>query len=140
MRARNVFAVLWALILVAALLGLFGTGPLSDARTADGPLQAEYERFTRFGTTTELSIEPGGGEGRTNIAISRAYLHDMVIDDIQPQPEGQTVLPDRIVYTFELQPPTEVKFFSTFREAGAQKATVWGPDGRRLSYTQFVYP
>ncbi len=113
---------------------------MSDARTSDGPLQVEYERFTRFGTATELSIKPGGGEGNTNIAISLGYLHDMTIDDIQPEPEGQTVLPDRIVYTFDLQPPTEVKFFTTFRESGAQKAIVWGPDGRRLSYTQFVYP
>lgn len=140
LRLRRVAAVVWGLVLVAALLGLFGTGPLSDASTSDGPLQAEYERFTRFGTTAELSIRPGGGEGNTNIAISRAYLHDMVIDDIQPQPQGATVLPDRIVYTFDVRPPAEVKFFSTFREAGAQKATIWGPDGRRLSYTQFVYP
>lgn len=140
LRRRNVFAVIWALILIAALLGIFGTGPLSSARTSDGPLQAEYERFTRFGTTTELSITPGGGEGRTNIAISRGYLHDMVINDIQPQPQGATVLPDRIVYTFDAQPPAELKFFSTFREVGAQKATIWGPDGRSLSYTQFVYP
>ena len=140
LRLRHLFAVLWALILVAALLGFFGTGPLSDARTSDGPLQAEYERFTRFGTTTELSIEPGGGAGKTNIALARAYLHDMVINDIQPQPHSSTVLRDRIVYTFDLQAPTAVKFFSTFREAGAQKATVWGPDGRRVSYTQFVYP
>lgn len=140
LRLRNVFAVVWGLIVVAALLGLFGTGPLSDARTSDGPLRAEYERFTRFGTTSELSVAPGGGEGSTNIAVSRAYLHDMVIDDIQPQPEGASVLSDRIVYTFDVQPPAEVKFFSTFREIGPQKATIWGPDGRRLSYTQFVYP
>ncbi|HWC25914.1 MAG TPA: hypothetical protein VG474_04960 [Solirubrobacteraceae bacterium] len=137
---RRVFAGVWALIMLAALLGIFGTGPLSDARSADGPLRAEYERFTRFGTTTELSIAPGRADGRTNVAISRSYLHDMVIDDILPQPDGATVLPDRVVYTFDVQPPGDVKFFSTFREIGLQKATVWGPDGRRVSYTQIVYP
>ncbi|MFP5362307.1 MAG: hypothetical protein ACLGI5_06225 [Thermoleophilia bacterium] len=140
LRLRNAFAVVWGLILVAALLGVFGTGPLSSARTSDGPLQVEYERFTRFGTTTELSIAPGGGEGTTNVAISRPYLHDLVINDIQPQPAGATVLPDRIVYSFDMQPPAEIKFFSTFREIGRQTATIWGPDGRRLSYAQFVYP
>ncbi len=137
---RQVSAVVWAAIVVAALLGLFGTGSLSDASMSEGELEVEYERFTRFGTTTELSIESGAGEGKTNIAISRSYLAELEISDILPQPDSTTVRPDRVVYTFDVQPPTAVKFFATPREIGAQKATVWGPDGAALSYTQIVYP
>ena len=140
LRLRRVFAVVWTLILVAALLGLFGTGPLSDARAVDGSLHVGYERFTRFGTTTEVTIEPGAGEGMTNVAISRSYLQDFVIDAILPQPADAAVLPDRVVYTFELRLPTELKFFMTAREVGAKKATIWGPAGDSLSYDQFVYP
>ena len=87
----------------------------------------------------DLEIRQDLGYERRALRRSRSPAPTCV-NDIQPQREGQTVLPDRIVYTFDLQPPTQVKFFTTFREAGAQKATVWGPDGRRLSYTQFVYP
>jgi hypothetical protein len=37
-----------ALVIIAALLGVFGTGPLSNATLEREGLRLEYERFCRF--------------------------------------------------------------------------------------------
>jgi len=57
-----------ALVLIAALLGLFGHGPLSEATTDDPslPIRLAYERFGRFGSPLVLRIrvEPAAAIAR----------------------------------------------------------------------------
>jgi len=60
-RAWVVQRIAWVvmlLIVVAAVLGLFATGPLSGttAKTDDGVLTIEYGRFARHDAQTDLLI------------------------------------------------------------------------------------
>lgn len=60
-----------ALLVIAVLFGLFGgDGLLSNTkvRSADGVLEAEYERFTRQGAPTSLKVRIAGTQGHARAA------------------------------------------------------------------------
>ncbi|HEV2128712.1 MAG TPA: hypothetical protein VGR22_08850, partial [Thermomicrobiales bacterium] len=66
-REWKVQRVGWALMLVVivlALVGLFGTGPLSavEREADDGTLVLEYQRFVRHGGRTTFSIAAAGSQ------------------------------------------------------------------------------
>ena len=138
---RLVFAVIFALVLVAGLLGLLGrSGPLSETTRSAGDVTVEYERFLRLKTPTPLRIALGGGEGQTNIAVSRGLLEDFRIQSSSVEPEDTTVLPDRVVYTFDQQPPTAVTFVLEPQEIGRHRGTIYGPANTPVDISQWVWP
>lgn len=141
-RMRQVAVVVIALVLLAALLGAFGEGPLSeaDATAEQGSMQLHYERFVRLQSPTELQIELRGGEGKTDLAISRRFLESFRIEGYSPEPDSVTGLPDRLVFTFDQQPPSQVTLYGEPQEIGRQRGFISGPGGDELRFTQWVYP
>ncbi len=94
-------------IVVAALLGLFATGPLSRSAVGnpDRTLRVSFERFTRFGAPSELVIDvaPGaiqGGEAR--IALSRDYLTAFQVQAVAPEPDSVEAQGPDLVYVFKV--------------------------------------
>jgi hypothetical protein len=139
--ARKVAAALGGLILLVALLGLFGAGgPLADATEESGPLSVEYERFARYEAQTEIEVQADAGGAETPVALGQSYLDDVSVEQISPEPNGTTVLPDRVIYTFDLEPGSSVTFELRPQEIGSKSVTVWGPDGARVEFSQLVYP
>jgi hypothetical protein len=83
------FAALVSFI-VAALLGLFGDGPLSDtkASSADGRIQVQYQRFCRRLAPQSLDITlatPPGSEA-IELNIDGDYLRSVQITEVFPEP------------------------------------------------------
>jgi hypothetical protein len=138
-RVRVVAAVVMGLVLLAALLGLFGSGPLSGASRASGPLGVEYERFARLGARHELILSLPGGSGETDVGIGRQYLDDQQVQQITPQPASSTTSEDRLQLTFD-EPPVEVTLVLEPQEIGFHRATVHGPGRAVVSFDQLVYP
>lgn len=141
-KARNVANVLLGLALVAAALGLFGSGVLSDASVkSDGASFAvEYDRFLRFGAPATVHVELTSGNDEANVSLSRSYLEQFDIRSIKPTPESVTALPDRLVYTFKYQPPARVDFNLLPRHIGRQRATVIVDSDDAATFSQLVYP
>ena len=140
-RARRLTAVVFGLVLAAALLGLLGrSGPLSDTSASAGGLQVGYERFLRLDTPTELQIAIGVGQGETDIAISRALLDDLEIQSYSIEPQTTTALPDRVVFTFEQQPPSTVTLAVEPQRIGRLRGAVYGPGDARVSLSHWVWP
>jgi hypothetical protein len=99
----------WALtaFVGAAVLGVFGGGPLSRARVGGpgAPLWIEYERFARVGTTTRLYVHLGaGGEPDDEVRVSRAYFEQIRVEGLIPEPARVIVEPHDVRLFFDHPP------------------------------------
>jgi hypothetical protein len=86
---RCAFALL-VLFVIAALLGLFGDGPLSatSASSADGQVRIDYQRFHRRITPQVLDITfpvPAGTDS-VELIFNGEYLRAVQITETFPQP------------------------------------------------------
>lgn len=136
-----------ALVLVATLLGAFGDGPLSRARTGSaGTLSVEYDRLLRSSAPTEyrFQVHPSiASRGVLRLRFDRSLVDHMEMDSIIPAPEQQEAGPGYTQFTFRVAPagsPVNIDF--RFRPA------TFGPYAGRVSVDgahpvlidQFVYP
>lgn len=138
-----------ALLLLAGMLGVFGSGVLEKARAGDenSSLWLEYNRFGRAkAETSMLRVRLGAGmgrEGRARVWLSRNYLEGMQIMGMVPQPESVETGPDRVTYVFRLtdpNKPTAVTFHLEPEKPGALKGQVGVEGGPQLDFTQYIYP
>src|SRR3546814_4740948 len=94
-----------ALVLVAALLGLFSTGPLSSttARDATGSVRIEYDRFERSlaPSTLHVAFSAAGANDTVSLRFSRSYLEAIQIERIQPEPQRSLADADGVVFVFD---------------------------------------
>jgi hypothetical protein len=94
-----------ACIILAALLGGLGFGPLSsrDAASGDGSLRASFYAIERAqaGTKLELWREPDDGAAKEfDLAISRTFLDEVTLESLVPEPTKVAADGDHIVFTF----------------------------------------
>jgi hypothetical protein len=142
----------WAvilLILLSALLGLFGTGWL-DSAVAGQPgsqLWVEYDRFGRLqAETTRLQIHLGpgtGASGKVRIWLNHEYMESVRVTSLTPQPESVEDGPDRFTYVFNVpdaSQPTLVIFRLEPDKMGRVTGVVGLEGGASLSFKQFIYP
>lgn len=136
-----------ALIIVAAGLGLFGSGPLSSARAAsdDGSVSIEYRRFWRISSPMQIRIEVAPPiDGVARLWIDRDYLDALSVSRIVPQPQRVEAAADRVIYMFPtanldgqpLRLTIDAEFTSAWRIRGAI-----GLEGAgTVQFDHFVYP
>jgi hypothetical protein len=137
-----------ALAVIAALLGLFGTGPLSSTNAGDkgASLWLEYDRFGRFGSPTTLRVHKGAGvrsEGVVRIWLDQRYLEGVQIEQVTPEPQSVEATLDRLIYTFQVvkpNQPTVVTFHLMLEQVGSLSGRVGLVDETSLSFSQFIYP
>jgi hypothetical protein len=146
--------VVMALLLLAALLGVFGGGPLSSATVRQsGPgyeLELEYPRFGRVESDLQMELRitaPEQQADQITVVLSGDLRAKTSIRTISPQPESEAVLGDSIVYTWRVdgwERPQVIAFEYEARD--------WrGVDGRLdvsagdqalgvLTFDQFLFP
>ncbi len=147
-RTERVAFVVIAALLVAALLGLFGTGPLAWATVANdaGTLTVEYERFARRGGTSAFTVvvsERSQSDGEFQLLFDRTYLEAFTIEAITPEPTEVGVAEERLRYTFAQAHPgasLTVTFHVTPQSLGRVPASVSLRDQKPLRYWHFFYP
>lgn len=143
----------WGLLflgVVASLLGAFGgPGPLSlsMARSTGQAIQAQYYRFARLGGEGPVTVtvtEAGVRDGTVDVWWNSAYLDQMAVNSVTPEPESTTAIGDRVRYRFAAEPregPLTFTFDLTPDGIGSKHAEVAVADGtQRLTYRQFIYP
>ena len=104
-RVQRVCWILLALILLAGLAGLMGTGPLSDdiRSAADGRFELEYERFVRMQAPSRLRVHyapEAVQSGVVQVWLDRRYVEQTQVDAIVPQPLRVEIGADRLTYVF----------------------------------------
>jgi hypothetical protein len=137
-----------ACIIIAALLGLLGPGPLSS-RSIESPKQTfrlEYERFLRHRTSTLLRvILPPHGQTRQEARVwyEKGLIKEMIVTHIVPLPLRTEVDGQGLAYVFRAVNQTE-PFFVTFslepQSFGALSGRVGVAPNDALYIRQFVYP
>jgi hypothetical protein len=136
---QGVGRIVFVLLFVAAIIGVFGTGPLAHA-TASGPgFQVDYDRFLRSTQSSSLQVSPNVGQGGGEIAVASSYLNSIDVSDVSPQPDSETAQQDRIVFSYQNRLPAQVQIGIFPRTIGIHRATIW-VRGRPLSFRQVVYP
>ena len=138
---------LFLLVLLAAIAGLLGSGPLSSrsASAPDGSLRAEYERFCRIERKSVLqaiAAPSAAAGGRLRIWIVRDYLQRVDLERVVPQPERVETFPDRLLFTFAAADGQQsVIQFVLEPHAPGRQAISMGVEGKAaVSFRQFIYP
>ncbi|WP_140987066.1 hypothetical protein [Asticcacaulis tiandongensis] len=112
----------FAVIIVAALLGLTGSGgPLSQGKLQVGPADVTYTRIVRWQTASRLSITmaniPPNG---VNIVLGDSYSSGFSMDSISPEPKAVDLIADGHQFHFTGQSGTRgrIEFDLTARSPG----------------------
>ncbi len=135
-----------ALVIMAALLGLFGPGLFNQAARQGDGLRLEYERFRRYQAPAELRfhIAEGASPGdQVRLLISQDYLNGVQIQQVTPQPESVSGGRGRLTYIFgrtSPQQPITITFYLTTQQMGPLTGQVSLADGSLLPFRQFVFP
>ena len=134
-----------ALLVAAALAGLFGDGPLAHATSRNGAATLEYDRTVRYGTsaTLTLSLPPAaGGDTMATVSIDRAFLDNVDVEHIVPEPVETRASSTLVEYHFrrvESQAPLRVEFSVKGTTVGPRHARV-GTSLGPIVIRQFVLP
>ena len=141
-RVQRIGWVLVALFLAFAVAGLFGNGPLSRAHADNGAGRLDYQRFTRFGLSTDLVVTPAASaHGITRIAISRDYLEAFRVEHLTPEPAAVRLAGPNIIYEFaSAAPGAAISFHITPQRLWRRSVTITIDDGAPLHISQLTYP
>ncbi len=139
----------WAvilLILAAGIAGLLGSGPLSHAEAAQGPLTLSYERFVRKRGPSELQIHLAPGAAQNDVVaiwIAQDYLDKIDIERLLPEPVEVSTSAERVVYHFAIEDPaqrSEIIVDLEPSEPGRIQGHIGLLDGPEIVFDQFIYP
>jgi hypothetical protein len=140
--------VVIALVIIAGLLGAFGTGPLASAtvRSTDDGLAVSYERVVRHQGEAEfrLHIDPALIPGReVDVWFSTSTVTAVRIESVAPEPSEVEAGADRTTWTFAVDPsagPVTIIFHVTPQEMGWRTVELGVAGGTSLSFHQLVLP
>jgi hypothetical protein len=141
-RIQRIGWVLVALFLALAGAGLFGNGPLSHAHADNGTGRLDYERFTRYGLSTDLLVTPASStHGVTRVEISGDYLEAVRVEHITPEPAAVRLAGPNVIYEFaSAAPGASISFHVSPQRLWRHSATVTIDGGAPLEISQLTYP
>jgi hypothetical protein len=145
-RVQRIGWVVMALIALAALLGVTGSGMLARATVAEGPLQFEYSRFDRLDapTTLEVLIDADAIAGdNVELRVDRTYFQSAQIQRILPEPEEVRGDGDGLTYVFGVAAPGQpvtITFDLRHSTFGQKSSWIALADEPPLNFSQVVYP
>ena len=147
-RLERIGWTVFALFLLAALLGLLGPGPLSGRESSDsgGSLAIRYERFGHYQAPFDLRVEIGAEGTRAEtlrLWLDQRYLAGVEIERVTPQPDSVRPASDRHVFEFEVFErgrPVTITFHLQAQRSGSLDGRAGLVDGPEVAFTQFFYP
>ena len=141
-----------AIGLLLAILGLFGSGVFSDRTTtasADGiAVTLEHPRFTRLRKPEQLRVDvlAPDANGNLKLTLSRAFLDEVKIDGVSPDPDSTSVGPEGAIYGWQVDDWSETVTVTIeyrnedWRRVEGRVDVEAGDRERAISFTQFVFP
>jgi hypothetical protein len=131
-----------ALLLVTALAGFFGVGPVSHSSAERDGLRLEYERFGRLRHPTTLRFHFSVGErDSATVFVSRKYFSSVQIENVTPHPEKIESDLDWLIYSFPIrQRSGGATFYLKPERFGTLSGEARLAQGEPISFRQFIYP
>jgi hypothetical protein len=139
---------LWLVILVAAVLGLLGDGPLSDARveSAGTALSVDFERFVRRHAPqrVEFTIRPPSSRAAVvHLTLPSSFMNRVTIQRIEPAPQVSAVAADGTRFQFACRPESrhvKIVFHLQYDAIGKVQGAARAVDDDPVQFDQVVYP
>lgn len=138
--------VVIALVVLAAVLGLMGHGPLSgaEATTPDGAMRVEYARFERHGAPSSIILHIArrvASDTTVTFFLSREYLGGVRLERTVPE-TVQGVAVNQVLFTVPLVAASDTAHVTlTFiPETIGRRWLKCGTGSSQLNVAQFVYP
>lgn len=145
-RFEHAVWLLFTVIILLDLLGVFGRGYFADAdlRAANGTIEIKYERVERLGTPSMLSVQFGPGavrDGKVQLWVGNALVKSLGVKRVIPQPSTSVIGNDGILYTFPVDGNlASVDFELQPASIGFQQFRMWGLGSEELRSNIFVMP
>jgi hypothetical protein len=145
-RVERIGWLLMVLVLAATLLGVFGDGPLSHARSGSSQhLSVRYDRLLRSSAPAQYAFvanAAGASAGELRLRFDRSLMEDIELDSIVPQPETEDAGPDYTEFAFRVRGNAPVNIDLRYRPAtfGRRSGRVSVGGQHAVLIDQFVYP
>ena len=140
---RTAWVVLW-IVLLLALLGGLGSGPLSrtTARSADRLLEVRYHRVWRVNNTEVLELRLPPDSANPWLVLDDRLLAAASLERITPAPAQTLVVPagQRLVFAARGSDPAPVRLELVPRRMGRLRARLSAGRATSLDLTLWVLP
>jgi hypothetical protein len=139
--------VMWAALIVAALSGLLGSGPLSRrvVVSANGAVQLAYQRFVHHHhpTVLEVYLRPKKSAGdELALVFSQEFLDRVRIHQIQPDALRRELHSDGAIFVFKRggAETAKIVLHVEYERFGAAPGGLELVGHEGVDFTSFVYP
>lgn len=134
--------VFLGVIIVAALLGAFGSGLLSEqrVRTADEAISVTHSRIVRRQTAEILEIQFHHSGQPHAVSLSETLAKAWRIEGITPEPESVIPGEGRTTYHFHGNGPARVTFVYQSEQVGPVQGTLEFSPEQTITLGQFSLP
>ncbi len=143
-RVQRIVWLLLSLLLLAAMLGLFGSGPLSKttAGAPSDPLRIEYQRFMRYRSPDTLQVTVVPSTSNTEVMLDKQYLRYVRIKSVTPEPVHVITGSDAVTFVLNTasSAPFDVVFELRPEKIGTAKGWIALKGEPRQTFRQFIYP
>jgi hypothetical protein len=137
-----------ALIVLAGLAGLFGSGPLARTTLLDDQrlVRLEYDRFGRYEGELLLRLELMPEVTKSTdftVWVDRSYWTKHAIEQITPPPVTAGIGVDGFLYTFRVDAshvPATIIFHLRPEYLGSLDGHIHVNDGSSIRFHQFIFP
>lgn len=133
-------------ILLAALLGLAGPGPLSltTTGTPGSNLWVEHQRFARYQAPMEIKVHfrQPMQDDEIRIAMDREF-YASTESEISPPPEKTELRGDRVSFVFPARSAsghTGIIFRAKPTQRGSHRVRIWLDDEHSVTLRIFIFP
>jgi hypothetical protein len=137
--------VLFALILIAALAGLLGPGPLTHTIEAspEGTFSVDYQILERYEAPARLKIElNGASQPEVKLRLTKSFFDAVTIETISPPPLKVEASDGDPVYVFPAsdREPNTIVLRYTPDEFGRLNFAVAVDNSALLEVRQYILP
>jgi len=141
--------VIWiflVIFLLLSLLGFFGRGPMAkvEAKSADGSMEVDYERFERFSTPSVLTVRIAPTaihNGTVELWVGEALVKPLGNQRVIPQPDKSQVGNGGVRYTFPAsQGQASIEFQLQPSKIGKTELKLRIPGYSEMDLNIYVFP
>jgi hypothetical protein len=144
-RIQRIAWLVMALLLLVALGGGLGQGPLSraSARSSDGRFEVSYHRVWRVNSPQTLDLRLDAGEsGSPSLLLDAGFLARTTLERVTPLPERASLgaAGHRLFFSSTDSGPALIRLELTPRGMGRLRAELSAGNGPPLTLTFIVLP
>lgn len=128
-----------AILILLFILGLFGSGPLSNKTIKKGRHQVKYEQYLRYENKNKITFSVSDISKEIQLEIPQEYLNYFLIKKITPSPKEVKVVKGQVQYTFSGSGDINICLYLKPEKTGSIESTIKLAN-QTFRISQFIYP